>query len=160
EYMDGGTLGHLLRQYPDQPLSLSAGLDLVRQAAEGLAAAQNLGMVHRDIKPDNLLLSQQTRHLQGEDHYTLKITDFGLARLAEENGLTTTNGGRLMGTMHYFSPEQCQEKNLDGRSDLYSLGVVLYEVVTGRKPFQINNFIEAVNKHVRDIPPSPRLLRP
>ena len=160
EYMDGGTLGQLQGQYPAQPLPLSVGLDLIRQAAEGLAAAQSAGMIHRDIKPDNLLLSRPAGFGQEKAQYTLKLTDFGLARLAEGSNLTTTNTGRLMGTVHYFSPEQCQGKNVDGRSDLYSLGVIFYEVVTGRKPFAITSFIDAVYKHAHEIPPAPRLLRP
>jgi serine/threonine protein kinase len=160
EYMDGGTLGQLQSQYPAQPLPLSVGLDLIRQAAEGLAAAQSVGMIHRDIKPDNLLLSRSAGSGEGKAQRTLKLTDFGLARLAEGSNLTTTNAGRLMGTVHYFSPEQCRGENLDGRSDLYSLGVVFYQVVTGRKPFAITSSIDAVYKHAHEIPPAPRLLRP
>ena len=114
-------------------------------------------MVHRDIKPDNLLLNRLSEAGQGGEQYVLKISDFGLARLAE-SGLTTT--GMPMGTLAYMSPEQCQSKKLDGRSDLYSLGIVLYEVVTGYQPFQINDFSEALDKHVNIPPPPPSRERP
>jgi serine/threonine protein kinase len=154
EMMTEGTLSALLHQYVGKQIAateqarwLIVGLDLVRQAAEGLAAAHALGMIHRDIKPDNLLL---TRLSSSDGQYQLKVSDFGLARLPERSGLT---GGGPVGTPAYMSPEQCQNGTLDGRSDLYSLGVVLYEVVTGRMPFQINNFKEAVQKHVNALPP-------
>ncbi len=159
ELMTGGSLRTLLNQRSaGQQWPLSLGLDLVRQAAEGLAAAQALGVVHRDIKPDNLLLNRLNTPAQGRDQYQLKISDFGLARLAEGSGLTAT--GATMGTLAYMSPEQCQDANVDGRSDLYSLGVVLYEVATGYLPFQTENFVEALNKHVNTPPPPPRQVRP
>src|SRR5215813_13305343 len=144
ELMTEGTLGTLLGQSvnrqvapAEQALSLIVGLDLVRQAAEGLAVAHEQGVIHRDIKPDNLLLKRLSGANQAEAQYQLKISDFGLARLAESSGLTM---GGPVGTPAYMSPEQCLDKKLDGRSDLYSLGVVLYETVTGSLPFQINNF--------------------
>src|SRR5712691_11342417 len=114
-------------------------------------------MVHRAIKPGNLLLNRQSEAGQGGKQYVLKIGHFGLARLAK-SGLTST--GVPMGTLAYMSPEQCQGKKLDGRSDLYSLGIVLYEVVTGYKPFQINDFSEALDKHVNMLPPPPVRQRP
>src|SRR6266571_8044457 len=157
ELMTDGSLHTLLRRSTGQPLPLSLGLDLVQQAAKGLAAAQALHMVHRDIKPDNLLLNRLSEAGQGGEQYVLKISDFGLARLAE-SGLTST--GVPMGTLAYMSPEQCQSKQLDGRSDLYSLGIVFYEVVTGYKPFQINDFSEALDKHVTVPPKPPREVRP
>lgn len=158
ELMTDGSLRTLLRRRTSgQSWPLALGLDLVRQAAEGLAAAHALGMVHRDIKPDNLLLDRLGGTQQ--EQYLLKISDFGLARLAEGSGLTAT--GVPMGTLAYMSPEQCQSAGkLDGRSDLYSLGVVLYEVATGYLPFQIDSFNDALNKHLNVPPPSPRQQRP
>ncbi len=153
ELMTNGSLGNILRRNSGQPLPLTLGLDLVRQAANGLAAANALNMVHRDIKPDNLLLTRLGGVPQREDAYVLKISDFGLARLAQGGILTTT--GMPMGTLAYMSPEQCQGKPLDGRSDLYALGIVLYEVVTGYQPFQINDFSDALYKHVNVPPPQP-----
>jgi eukaryotic-like serine/threonine-protein kinase len=123
ELMMDGSLGTLLRRNAGQPVPLAPGLELVRQAANGLSAANALNMVHRDIKPDNLLLTRLSGSQQGEGQYLLKISDFGLARLAQ--GGVLTNTGVPMGTLSYMSPEQCQGKPLDGRSDLYSLGIVL-----------------------------------
>ncbi len=157
ELMTDGSLHTLLRSSSGQPLPLALGLDLMQQAAKGLAAAQALNMVHRDIKPDNLLLNRLSEAGQRGEQYVLKISDFGLARLAE-SGLTST--GVPMGTLAYMSPEQCQGKKLDGRSDLYSLGIVFYEVVTGYKPFQINDFSDALDKHVNVPPKPPREMRP
>jgi serine/threonine protein kinase len=158
ELMTEGTLSMLLRQRAIKRFeALIAGLDIVRQAAEGLAAAHALGMIHRDIKPDNLLLNRLSNSDRGGEQYQLKISDFGLARLSETTGLTR---GDPVGTPVYMSPEQCQDKTLDERSDLYSLGVVLYEVVTGYLPFQINSFSDAVQKHVNAAPLSPREVRP
>jgi serine/threonine protein kinase len=158
ELMAEGTLSMLLRQHAIKRFeALIVGLDVVRQAAEGLAAAHALGMIHRDIKPDNLLLNRLTSSNRGGEQYQLKISDFGMARLSESSGLTR---GEPVGTPAYMSPEQCQDKTLDGRSDLYSLGVVLYEVVTGYLPFQINSFGDAVQKHVNAAPLSPREVRP
>src|SRR6266704_378740 len=158
ELMMDGSLRTLLQHNAGQPLPLPPGLDLLRQAAEGLAAAQALHMVHRDIKPDNLLLSRLGELTLGGQQYVLKISDFGLARLAEGGGLTAT--GTPLGTLAYMSPEQCMGAKVDGRSDLYSLGVVLYEVATGLRPFQIENFADALNKHVNVSPPPPRQVRP
>ncbi|HLX59447.1 MAG TPA: FHA domain-containing serine/threonine-protein kinase, partial [Ktedonobacteraceae bacterium] len=158
ELMTDGSLRTLLRGNAGQPLPLASGLNLVYQAANGLAAANALNMVHRDIKPDNLLLNRLSGPQQTAEKYQLKIGDFGLARLIQGGGLTTI--GMPMGTLAYMSPEQCQGKPLDGRSDLYSLGVVLYEVVTGYQPFQINDFSDALNKHMNVAPPAPRQQRP
>ncbi len=158
ELMTDGSVRTLLQRNAGQPLPLPLGLDLVRQVAEGLSAAQPLHMVHRDIKPDNLLLNRLNEPSQGREQYVLKISDFGLARLAEGSGLTAT--GFVVGTLAYMSPEQCQSKRLDGRSDLYSLGIVLYEVATGLRPFQIGDFVDALNKHVNVAPRPPREMRP
>ena len=157
ELMTEGSLRTLMRRSGGQPLPLPLSLDLMQQAASGLAAASARGMVHRDIKPDNLLLALNVGN-QGAGQYVLKISDFGLARLAESSGQTST--GAPMGTLAYMSPEQAQSKKLDGRSDLYSLGVVLYEVLTGYQPFQIDNFVDALNKHSNVQPRPPREIRP
>jgi serine/threonine protein kinase len=158
ELMTEGTLSTLLQQRANERLiSLITGLDLIRQAAEGLAAAHELGMIHRDIKPDNLLLKLLSGPEQGGEQYQLKISDFGLARLAESSGLTA---GGPVGTLAYMSPEQCLDKKLDGRSDIYSLGVVLYEIVTGTLPFQINTFNDAMQQHVNARPQPLQQVRP
>jgi eukaryotic-like serine/threonine-protein kinase len=159
ELVPDGSLRTLLqRRAAGQSWPLALGLELVRQTAEGLAYAQERGMVHRDVKPDNLLLLQLANLGQQTDQYTLKISDFGLAKLTEGTGLTAT--GTVMGTPAYMSPEQCQGSPLDGRGDLYSLGVVLYEVATGYLPFQAKTLTEAAYKHVHLAPPPPRQVRP
>ncbi len=165
EFVPDGALRALLGQWaalPTRPLPL--GLDLVRQAALGLAYAHAQGLVHRDIKPDNLLLRRQSdapdQRLPGlPGAYQLKISDFGLARLLEGDGLQTL-GGVPIGTPAYMSPEQCQGLPLDGKSDQYSLGVVLYEVATGFLPFQAQSPTDAYAKHVQTQPPLPSSVRP
>ncbi len=160
ELMTNGSLRTLLRRrVGGQPWPLSLGLDLARQAAEGLAEAHSQGMVHRDIKPDNLLLNRLKRAGQQpvSEQYQLKISDFGLAKLAAGSGLSTA--GAPMGTFAYMSPEQCQAGKLDERSDLYALGVVLYQITTGYLPFQISTFEEALQKHVNVAPLPPRQVR-
>jgi serine/threonine protein kinase len=165
ELVPDGSLRTLLRQRATgQGWTLGLGIDLVRQAAEGLAYAHEHGMVHRDIKPDNLLLQrlgppQANANPDAAERYQLKISDFGLARLMDDSSELTATG-MVMGTPTYMSPEQCQGADLDGRSDLYSLGVVLYEVATGAPPFRVKSLSEAVFKHISAAPPSPRELQP
>lgn len=155
ELLPHGSLRSLMHQYAraGQNVPLQLALDLVRQAAEGLSRAHAQGIVHRDIKPDNLLLSYAV-----ETGYTLKISDFGLALLAQNQIKRTTT--TPVGTPAYLSPEQCQEGVIDGRSDVYALGVVLYELVTGTLPFSVTTFTEAIFKHVYAHPIAPRQLRP
>lgn len=160
ELVTDGSLRTLLRQRASgQSWDLTLGLDLIRQAAEGLGYASSRHVVHRDIKPDNLLLQKLGDAPSGASQYLLKITDFGLARMAEGGGVRTVSG-MVMGTPAYMSPEQCQGGAVDGRSDLYSLGVVLYEVATGYLPFQASTVSEAIYKHVFVAPPPPRQVRP
>lgn len=157
ELVPDGSLRTLLRQRAlGQGWTLGLGVDLIRQAAEGLAYAHAHHMVHRDIKPDNLLLQRLSEQ---PERYQLKISDFGLARLMDDRSdLTVT--GMVMGTPTYMSPEQCQGADLDGRSDLYSLGVVLFEVATGSPPFRVKSLSEAVFKHISEAPPRPRAVQP
>ncbi|GIW01866.1 FHA domain-containing serine/threonine-protein kinase [Roseiflexus sp.] len=160
EYMPDGSLRTLLdrRMREGVKWPLTFGLDLIRQAAEALDFAHARGIVHRDIKPDNMLIE---RHAGpgGRSLYVLKLTDFGLARMVEGGGGITASG-MTVGTPAYMSPEQCQGLPVDGRSDIYSLGIVLYEVVTGYLPFTVSRISEAVEKHVYAQPPSPRTVAP
>jgi len=153
ELLEDGSLRALLdrRSRDNQVWPPSFGLALVRQAAEALAFANAKGIVHRDIKPDNLLVLRQ-KTSDGRSTYTIKVSDFGLAKMAESSGLTSM--GSTVGTPAYMSPEQCQGLPLDGRSDIYSLGVVLYEVMTGFLPFNINSQSDAIKKHMfTPVPP-------
>lgn len=160
ELADAGSLRTLLLRQPEgHTCPLPLGLELVAQAADGLAYAHEHGMIHRDIKPDNLLLrANMPSPTDTPGAYTVKISDFGLARMTEaDDGMTAT--GVMMGTPAYMSPEQCQGNTLDGRCDIYALGVVLYEVAVGFPPFQTTSLTEAVYKHVYTPPPPPRSVR-
>jgi serine/threonine protein kinase len=154
ELIDGGSLRNLLPNGQATPTSIYTALELIAQAADGLGYAHTRGMVHRDIKPDNLLLKKGANG----NGYTIKIGDFGLASLAESS--VKTMSGVTMGTPAYMSPEQAQGNDLDGRSDIYSLGVVLYELATGYLPFDARTLTDAVYKHVFVTPTSPRQANP
>lgn len=160
ELADAGSLRTMLLRQPEgHPCPLPLGLELVAQAADGLAYAHEHGMVHRDIKPDNLLLRANTPSpTDAPGVYTVKISDFGLARMTDTDDAITATGV-MMGTPAYMSPEQCQGNALDGRCDIYALGVVLYEVAVGFPPFQTTSLTEAVYKHVYTPPPPPRSVR-
>ena len=139
ELVRGEPLSALLR---GEPMPAGTAADLVAQAADGIAAAHDLGIVHRDVKPANLLVTPDRR---------VKITDFGIARAADAVALTQT--GQVIGTPQYLSPEQAEGKPSTGASDIYSLGVVLYECLAGRRPFEGDSPIATALSHLRDEPP-------
>ena len=144
EYIDGRPLSAVLRD-PD-PLSPRQIATIGAGVAAALAFAHRHGVVHRDVKPGNVLITPD-----GD----VKVTDFGIARAVNtEESLTQT--GAVMGTAAYFSPEQAEGKGVDARSDIYSLGVVLYEMATGRPPFTGDSPVAVASKHVRDHPLLPR----
>ncbi|HEX7317123.1 MAG TPA: LpqB family beta-propeller domain-containing protein [Pyrinomonadaceae bacterium] len=142
EYVEGRTL----REVAGSRIKLKELLSVVTQAAEALAAAHAAGVVHRDVKPENIMLRA--------DGY-VKVLDFGLAKLLEptsDGGAAETQAGAVMGTLAYMSPEQAAAEPLDPRTDVWSLGVVLYELATGRKPFVGNNRRETVNAILSEEP--------
>ena len=150
ELLHGQDLASMLGQAPDRRLPVNAAVSLVIQAAEALQAAHAGGVIHRDLKPANLFL---------QNDGFLKICDFGIARKANAtDGLTSD--GYLIGTVYYMSPEQCEGVGLDGRSDLYSLGCVFHELLTGQPPFLTGDAQEIISQHCTTSPACPRTLRP
>src|SRR5436190_8158537 len=142
-----GTLADLMKK---QRLSLSEIRRIISQVGDALAYAHALGMIHRDIKPSNVLLDERGNCL---------LTDFGLARMTEASAKITSSGA-IMGTPAYMAPEQGQGTSVDQRSDLYALGIILYELVTGRVPYTAETPIAIVFKHISDPLPSARKLNP
>ena len=141
EYVRGETLADLIAR--EGSLDEELSLDLLEQAAHGLSVIHRLGMIHRDIKPGNLLVTQSGQ---------VKITDFGIAKAAEAVPLTRT--GMVVGTAQYISPEQAQGLSVGPPTDVYSLGVVGYEVLGGRRPFTGDSSVSVVLSHINDEPPA------
>ena len=153
EYLEGVTLKELLKRRGALPAGI--GLSIAKQMCYGLEAAHHQGVVHRDIKPQNMLILPET----GE----LKVMDFGIARVSEvkgESGVGLTSAGTIMGTPDYMPPEQAMGQPADFRSDIYSLGVVLFETFTGRLPFRGETILDIVQGHIQTAPPRPRTLNP
>jgi tRNA A-37 threonylcarbamoyl transferase component Bud32 len=148
EYVDGDTLKDLVAR--EGPLPVRDALVLVCEIGRGLAFAHEHGVVHRDVKPHNVIIDREG---------TPKVTDFGIARsLDRENGLTTT--GTLLGTSDYLAPEQAAGRRVSERSDQYSLGVLLYELLTGEVPYPAESPVGAAMRHLNDPIPSVRDARP
>jgi serine/threonine-protein kinase len=149
EYVDGPSLSQVIRR--DGPLHPHRSAELTAEVAAALGFAHSRGVVHRDVKPGNVLLTGSGQ---------AKVTDFGIARALSAPDDDLTQAGSVMGTATYFSPEQAQGLPVDPRSDLYSLGVVFYEMVTGRTPFTGDTPLAIAYKHVQDPPPSPSEIIP
>ena len=141
EYVEGENLKQLVVR--SGPLPVRQALDVVLRIAQALAFAHNHGLVHRDVKPQNVLLP-----VGGEP----KVTDFGIARSLDVEGLART--GSVVGTSHYIAPEQARGEAVDARTDVYSLGAVLFELLTGEVPFPGESFVAVALRHVNEPPPS------
>jgi eukaryotic-like serine/threonine-protein kinase len=147
EFVKGITLKAMVEQ--DQLIPTPVALRIAKQICAGLAAAHDVGVIHRDIKPQNIII---------EPTGGLKVMDFGIARLTQERGMT--EAGTVVGTPDYMSPEQARGLDLDFRSDIYSTGVVLYELFTGTLPFEGETPLAVVLMHVQEKPPSPQAKNP
>ncbi len=152
EKLEGKSLRDLMN---GQPMNLEMVLDVGTQVADALAACHAKGIIHRDIKPANIFVMPSGQ---------AKILDFGLVKVAPEFGRDNledlTIAGEIFGTTVYMSPEQARGEELDQRSDLFSLGVVLYEMATGHKPFRKNNSVTSMNALLNEKPPAPRKFNP
>jgi serine/threonine protein kinase len=172
EFLDGRDLAHLIVQ--DWPLTNARIVDLMSQALSAIAVAHDMGITHRDLKPENIMVLQR-RTDEGLDIDVVKVCDFGIAKLADpaadnvrgDAGTVTagagkgslTTAGLVIGTPAYMSPEQGRGEVIDGRSDLYSMGVILYQLLTGQLPFDAPSAIGLVVKHQTEVPPPPSTLR-
>src|ERR1700710_495005 len=147
EYVEGETLKDRIRRMGRLPVAEAVAYAI--EIARALGAAHARHIVHRDVKPQNVLIDEEG---------SAKVTDFGIARTLDEEGLT--DDGRVLGTTDYVSPEQALGQPVTGQSDLYSLGVVLYEMLTGEVPFKGENQVAVAMKHVREEIPDVQIKRP
>lgn len=143
EYVSGGDLKRFIRR--SKQLTIGTAISIAKQICDGLSEAHNLGIVHRDLKPNNIMI---------DDNGNARIMDFGIARTVKGKGIT--GSGVMIGTPEYMSPEQVEAKEVDQRSDIYSLGVILYEMTTGRLPFEGDTPLAIAMKHKGQIPKDPK----
>ena len=148
EYLKGEPLNEVMKK---GDISHDQCIDIVRQVAQALDYAHKEGIVHRDIKPSNIILTPDQK---------VKLTDFGIARIEDSTAGYQTQAGEILGTPIYMSPEQVTGKKADGRSDLYSLGVLFYEMIVGRRPFTGSNLAAIFHSITHDTPETPASVDP
>jgi len=147
EYLEGDTLQAFLRA---GPVALPVAREVLLQMCDALQCAHEHGAVHRDLKPENVCLVQR----RGKPHF-VKLVDFGIAKLRGAGTPSRTQAGFVVGTPEYMAPEQCDEGTVDGRTDVYALGVMAFELATGRLPFQGRSIPQLLLAHLREKPPRP-----
>lgn len=155
DYLQGISLADLIKQ--DGQVSVERSIRILTQATDALDHAHRAGVIHRDLKPSNIML------IEYEDEKDfVKIVDFGVAQLIGAGGeqQRLTQMGEVCGSPVYMSPEQCQGLELDVRSDIYSMGIVIYETLTGRLPLIGKTMVETMSKHITDMPPRFTEIRP
>jgi serine/threonine-protein kinase len=153
EYLEGETLQALLQAGPPAPL---AAKEVLLQLCEALQRAHDRGVVHRDMKPDNVFLVRR----RGKSHF-VKIVDFGIAKLRDAGRPgSTAPAGLIIGTPEYMAPEQCEDGAVDARTDVYALGVMAFELATGRLPFEARSVAQLLLAHLQKAPPRPSSLAP
>ena len=147
EYVPGGDLKKFIRRA--KRLDTGTAISIAKEICEGLEEAHSLGIVHRDLKPNNIMI---------DDNGNARIMDFGIARTVKGKGIT--GSGVMIGTPEYMSPEQVEAKDIDQRSDIYSLGIILYEMLTGRLPFEADTPFAIGIKHKSEAPKNPKEFNP
>jgi Serine/threonine protein kinase len=147
EYVDGTTLKDIIRKRA--PLPVNEAVDMAIMICDGVHHAHEKGIIHRDLKPHNILITEQGM---------VKVADFGIARAVSAG--TITYGNNIVGSVHYFSPEQARGEVINRTTDIYSIGCILYEMVTGKVPFDAESPITVALRHIHDAPPSPREKNP
>ena len=147
EYVSGGDLKKFIRR--SKQLTIGTAISITKQICDGLTEAHNLGIVHRDLKPNNIMI---------DDNGNARIMDFGIARTVK--GKSITGSGIMIGTPEYMSPEQVEAKDVDQRSDIYSLGIIMYEMLTGRLPFEADTPLSVAMKHKSEAPRNPQEFNP
>ena len=148
EYVAGGSLRDLLDK--DGRLSVALTLDIALELADALSRAHHLDIIHRDLKPGNVLLAEGG---------TPRLTDFGIARMTQREGTQLTQAGAMVGTVDYMSPEACRGEELDGRADIWSFGVLLYEMLTGKRPFSGDHITATITAILHNPIPDLQALR-